>query len=44
MTLFIYAKIVYNSTNNSAAPSGFKWNSACVTWDASGTRYVVTVT
>ena len=44
MTLFIHAKIVYNSTNDSAAPSGFKWNPACVTWDASGTHYVVTVT
>ena len=43
-TLFIHAKIVYNSTNNSAAPSGFKWNPPSVTLDASGTHYVVTVT
>ena len=44
MKLFIHAQIVYNSTNNSAAPSGFKWNPACVTSYASGGQVgVVTV-
>ena len=43
-TLFIHAKIVYDSTNNSAAPSGFKWNPPSVTFDASGGNVgVVTV-
>ena len=43
-TLLIHAKIVYNSTNNSAAPSRFKWNPTSMTLDTSGTHYVVTVT
>ena len=43
MILFIHAKIVYNSTNYSAAPSGSIWNA--VTWtDVSGSEVgVVTV-